>query len=104
MLLWFLDISAAGEAAGILADACPTESRALVELSRDDAAFRRSATGRICTVVLTRCPVPLSPPQTRAATKTTEAEETVFQTIDRKERASRSGCGGISLHCAGGRG
>src|SRR6266702_4283476 len=78
-LLWFLD------GVGILADARPAEFWALADLPRGDAGVSvRSATGRTCTVVLTRCPPPRTTPT--EGSEEDEGEETEFQMIDGKER------------------
>ncbi|KAH9003809.1 hypothetical protein EDB86DRAFT_3241102 [Lactarius hatsudake] len=76
--LWFLD------GAGILADTRPAEFWALADLARGDAGVRvLSATGRTCTVILTRC----TPPHTtEGSEEDDEGEETEFQMIDGKER------------------
>ena len=79
--LWFLGASPAGRAAGNLA-----EFWALSDLARDDAGVSvRSATGRTCTVVLTRCPPPCITPA-EGSEEDDEREETEFQMIDGKER------------------
>ncbi|KAH9020658.1 hypothetical protein EDB84DRAFT_1581066 [Lactarius hengduanensis] len=76
--LWFL------EGAGILADTRPAEFWALADLARGDAGVRvLSATGRTCTVILTRCPPPHT---TEGSEEDDEGEETEFQMIDGKER------------------
>lgn len=85
--LWFFDgASAASGAAGILADARPAEFWALGDLARGDAGVCvRSATGRTCTVVLTRCPAARTA-LTEETEEDDEGEETEFQMIDGKER------------------
>ncbi|KAH9039656.1 hypothetical protein EDB85DRAFT_265993 [Lactarius pseudohatsudake] len=76
--LWFL------EGAGILVDTRPAEFWALADLARGDAGVRvLSATGRTCTVILTRCPPPHT---TEGSEEDDEGEETEFQMIDGKER------------------
>jgi len=71
--LWFFD----GAGAGILTDARPAEFWALADLARGEVGVRvRTATGRTCSVVLTR----------RSAHTNEEGEETEFQMIDGKER------------------
>ncbi|KAH9177259.1 hypothetical protein EDB89DRAFT_1844864 [Lactarius sanguifluus] len=76
--LWFLD------GAGILADTRPAEFWALADLAQGDAGVRvLSATGRTCTVILTRCPPPHT---TEGSEEDDEGEETEFQMIDGKER------------------
>ncbi|KAH9027519.1 hypothetical protein EDB83DRAFT_2230224 [Lactarius deliciosus] len=76
--LWFLD------GAGILADTRPAEFWVLADLARGDAGVRvLSATGRTCTVILTRCPPPHT---TEGSEEDDEGEETEFQMIDGKER------------------
>ncbi|KAI9435497.1 hypothetical protein H4582DRAFT_1969913 [Lactarius indigo] len=76
--LWFLD------GAGILSDTRPAEFWALADLSQGDAGVRvLSATGRTCTVVLTRCPPAHT---TEGSEEDDEGEETEFQMIDGKER------------------
>ncbi|KAI9459942.1 hypothetical protein BJY52DRAFT_1186245 [Lactarius psammicola] len=78
--LWFLD------GAGVLADTRPAEFWALSDLARGDTGVRvRTATGRTCTVVLTRCPAPRTTP-TEESEEDDEGEETEFQMIDGKER------------------
>ena len=77
--LWFF--GSAG--AGILADARPAEFWALADLARGEAGVRvRTATGRTCSVVLTR----RSAHANEEAKEEEEGEETEFQMIDGKER------------------
>ncbi|KAF8262465.1 hypothetical protein EI94DRAFT_1743573 [Lactarius quietus] len=84
--LWFFDASAATGIAGILADARPAEFWALVDLAVGDAGVRvLSATGRTCTVILTRRPTPRAT-STEGSEDDDEGEETEFQMIDGKER------------------
>jgi len=81
--LWFLD--GAGKAVGILADARPAEFWALADLAPGDDGVRvRSATGRTCTVVLTRCPDPRTTPIEESDED--DGEETEFQMIEGRER------------------
>ena len=87
--LWFLDGSAASGTAGILADSRPAEFWALGDLARGDAGVRvLSATGRTCTVVLTRRPAPrpTAAEGSEEEDDDDEGEETEFQMIDGKER------------------
>ena len=85
--LWFLvSASASGWAAGILADTRPAEFWAVADLAQGDAGVRvLSATGRTCTVILTRRPTPLAT-STEGSEEDEEGEETEFQMIDGKER------------------
>jgi hypothetical protein len=85
--LWFLDgSSAASGTAGILSDTRPAEFWAVVDLARGDAGVRvLSATGRTCTVILTRRPTPRVT-STEGSEEDEEGEETEFQMIDGKER------------------
>ena len=84
--LWFFD----GAGAGILADARPAEFWALADLARGEAGVRvRTATGRTCSVVLTRRGVHGSENRGEEAMledEEEEGEETEFQMIDGKER------------------
>ena len=81
--LWFFD----GPGAGILADARPAEFWALADLMRGEAGVRvRTATGRTCSVVLTRRN---SRGDERGCVKDDEeedGEESEFQMIDGKEK------------------
>jgi hypothetical protein len=78
--LWFFD----GACAGILADARPAEFWAVADLARGEAGVRvRTATGRTCSVVLTRLAAPESDGDDGDED---EGEETEFQMIDGKER------------------
>ena len=82
--LWFLD--GASTAAGILADTRPAEFWALADLARGDAGVRvLSATGRTCTLILTRRPSPRTT-STEGSEEEDEGEEMEFQMIDGKER------------------
>lgn len=85
--LWFVDgTPAARGTAGILADTRPAEFWALADLASGDAGVRvLSATGRTCTVVLTRRPAPCTT-STEGSEEDEEGEETEFQMIDGKER------------------
>ena len=84
--LWFFD----GAGAGILADARPAEFWALGDLARGEAGVRvRTATGRTCSVVLTRRGVHGGEKRGEEAMsedEEEEGEETEFQMIDGKER------------------
>ncbi|KAH9969354.1 hypothetical protein BJV74DRAFT_799359 [Russula compacta] len=82
--LWFFD----GDGAGILADARPAEFWAVADLAPGDAGVRvRTATGRTCSVVLTRRRRPLLLPRgNETDDEDDEGEETEFQMIDGKER------------------
>ena len=87
--LWFLD-GAAGGAAGTLMDTRPAEFWELADLAQGDAGMRLcSATGRTCTVVLTRRSA-YSPPQPTPEREHDEGEKTL---IVGKERWEWSGCG-----------
>ncbi|KAI0255662.1 hypothetical protein BJV78DRAFT_691984 [Lactifluus subvellereus] len=83
--LWFFD-------AGILADARPAEFWALADLARGEAGVRvRTATGRTCSVILTRRPPPSEKNKNTEEEEEEEdvdeeGEETEFQLIDGKER------------------
>jgi hypothetical protein len=93
MSLWFLDsASAAPGTAGILADACPAEFWALADLEQDYAGVRvLSATGRTCTLVLTRSSTPCA--TSIEGSEEDKGEETEFQMIDGKEREEHRGVG-----------
>jgi hypothetical protein len=84
--LWFFD----GAGAGILADARPAEFWALADLARGETGVRvRTATGRTCSVVLTRRGVHGGEKRGEEAMledEDEEGEETEFQMIDGKER------------------
>jgi len=87
--LWFFD----GAGAGILADARPAEFWAVADLARDEAGVRvRTATGRTCSVVLTRLATPENDGKDEGEDEEMgegdgeEGEETEFQMIDGKER------------------
>jgi len=81
--LWFFD----GAGAGILADARPAEFWALADLARGEAGVRvRTATGRTCSVVLTRRSAHGSSEEAKSENEEEEGEETEFQMIDGKER------------------
>jgi len=84
--LWFFD----GAGAGILTDARPAEFWALADLARGEAGVRvRTATGRTCSVVLTRRSAHSNEKRGEEAEveeEEEEGEETEFQMIDGKER------------------
>jgi hypothetical protein len=85
--LWFFD----GVGAGILADARPAEFWAVADLARGEAGVRvRTATGRTCSVVLTRLATPENDgkdeDEEMGEGDGEEGEETEFQMIDGKER------------------
>jgi hypothetical protein len=84
--LWFFD----GAGAGILADARPAEFWALADLAPGEAGVRlRTATGRTCSVVLTRRNARGNEKRGEEAMsedEEEEGEETEFQMIDGKER------------------
>ena len=93
--LWFFD--GAGAGAGILADARPAEFWAVADLARGEAGVRvRTATGRTCSVVLTRLATPENDgkdgdgdgdeDEEMGEGDGEEGEETEFQMIDGKER------------------
>ena len=83
--LWFLDGTSGTP--GILADTRPAEFWAVADLARGDAGVRvLSATGRTCTVVLTRRPTPCATSTEGSEEEDEEGEETEFQMIDGKER------------------
>ena len=78
--LWFFDD---GAGAGILADGRPAEFWAVADLAPGEAGVRvRTATGRTCSVVLTR----RADPGEEDDDDEEEGEETEFQMIDGKER------------------
>ena len=90
--LWFFDGDggASGVGAGILTDARPAEFWAIADLAPGDSGVRvRTATGRTCSVVLTRRPRRLLPrgnENDHGEDEDEEGEETEFQMIDGKER------------------
>ncbi|KAH9974600.1 hypothetical protein BGW80DRAFT_148615 [Lactifluus volemus] len=78
--LWFFD-------AGILTDARPAEFWALADLAPGEAGVRvRTATGRTCSVVLTRRASVGANSSEQDDGEEEEGEETEFQMIDGKER------------------
>jgi hypothetical protein len=85
--LWFLDgASSVNGTAGILSDTRPAEFWAVTDLAQGDTGVRVfSATGRTCTVILTRRPAPRAT-STEGSEEDEEGEETEFQMIDGKER------------------
>ena len=83
--LWFFD----GAGAGILADGRPAEFWALADLARGEAGVRvHTATGRTCSVVLTRLAVRADDGEDEMDEneEEEEGEEREFQMIDGKER------------------